>query len=142
MKNFLVFVFCGALIIGCAFGFSEYFYGTTGIMESGIINIGGVWVFEKPGKALLVEEPEEETEEKIIEILSKAERKNRRSTPTEPIEGLRTDYEIEIYFSDIYEHRFVYLGEKSNIYDPKSEKSWEIVNAEEIIQELDTLFAE
>ena len=43
---------------------------------------------------------------------------------------------------DIYEWRFVYLGEKSSIYDPDSGKSWEIINADEILPELDALFAE
>lgn len=142
MKNFLVFGFCAVLIIGIAFGFSDFFYGSTGIMESGIINIVGVSVFEETGKIKIVDEPEDETKERIIEILSKAERKNLRSIPVEPIEGNRTNYEIELYFSDIYEHRFVYLGEKSSIYDPKREKSWEIINAEEIIPELDSFFAE
>ena len=142
MKQFIFYVLSFALIIGTAFGFSEFFYGSTGIMESEIVDVMGVRSFEGIGKTKLLEDAEGETEEEIINILSKAERKNLRSIPTEPIEGAREDYEIELYFMDIYEWRFVYLGEKSSIYDPDSGKSWEIINADEILPELDALFAE
>lgn len=142
MKQFIFYILCFALIIGTAFGFSEIFYGNSGIMESGIVDVVDVRSFEGIGKTTLLEDPEGETEEELIKILSKAERKNLRSIPTEPTEGAREDYEIELYFMDIYEHRFVYLGEKSSVYDPESGKSWEIVNADEILPELDALFAE
>ena len=142
MKNFLIFALCTALIIGGAFGFSEFFYGSTGIMKSGIVDVTGVDIFEGIGKVSVLDDPEGETEEKIIEILSKAERKNIRLLPKEPIEGDLTDYEIGLYFMDIYEQYFVYLGSKSSVYHPESGKSWEITNADEIIAELDALFAE
>ncbi|MBQ6877798.1 MAG: hypothetical protein IJO22_05295 [Oscillospiraceae bacterium] len=141
MKNFLFYILCFVLIIGTAFGFSEYFYGSTGILKSGIADVAGIKSFEDGGKTRLLEDAEGEVEEEIIKILSKAERKNRGSVSTEPIEGNRTDYEIELYFSDIYEHYFVYLGEKSFVYDIENGKRWEIINAEEIIPEIDAIFA-
>ena len=139
MKKMLLLILCATLIIGISFVFSEYFYGSSGIMESGIISVVRVDSFERIGKIVIIEDPEGETEEKLIEILSKAERKN-IPYKSKFIEGARTDYEIELYFSDIYEHRFVYLGQESSIYDPDKGKSWEIINADEIIQELDTFF--
>ena len=141
MKKAILLILCVALVICGASAFSEYFYGSTGIMESGSIDIMGIKAFENGGKEILLEDPQDETEEKLIEILSKAERKNRRSFGNKPIEGLRTDYEIELYFLDIYEHRFLYLGEKSSIYDPKSGKSWEVINADEILPELEAFLS-
>ncbi len=110
-------------------------------MESGIVDVVRVDSFERMGKVVVLEDPEDETEEKLIEILSKTERKN-RPYKQKALEGSRMDYEIELYFSDIYEHRFLYLGEESCIYDPKTGKSREIINADEIISELEEFFAE
>ncbi|MBE6893029.1 MAG: hypothetical protein E7482_03330 [Ruminococcaceae bacterium] len=110
-------------------------------MESGIVDVVRVDSFERMGKVVVLKDPEDETEEKIIEILSKAERKN-RSYKRKAIEGSRMDYEIELYFMDIYEHRFLYLGEESSIYDPDTGKSWEIINADEIISELEAFLGE
>ena len=141
MKKLLFFLFCAVLITCTALGFSEYFYGSSGIMESGIVDVVRVDSFERMGKVVVLKDPEDETEEKIIEILSKAERKNRSYKP-KAIEGSRMDYEIELYFMDIYEHRFLYLGEESSIYDPDTGKSWEIINADEIISELEAFLGE
>ena len=141
MKNFLFLILCLVLVTAGAFGFSEYFYGSSGIMESGIVDVVRVDSFERMGKVVVLEDPEDETEEKIIEILSKAERKNRSYKP-KAIEGSRMDYEIELYFMDIYKHRFLYLGKESGIYDPDAGKSWEIINADEIISELEAFLAE
>ena len=141
MKKFLFLMLCIVLVLGGAFAFSEYFYGSTGIMESGIVSVIKVDAFDFPGKVTVLEDPEDETEEKLIEILLKAERKN-RPCRVKAIEGARMDYEIELYFSDIYEHRFLYLGEESLIYDPDSGKNWEIINADEIISELEVFLAE
>lgn len=141
MKKLLLFLFCAVLITCTALGFSEYFYGSSGIMESGIVDVVRVDSFERMGKVVVLKDPEDETEEKIIEILSKAERKNRSYKP-KAIEGSRMDYEIELYFMDIYEHRFLYLGEESSIYDPDTGKSWEIINADEILLELEAFLGE
>ena len=110
-------------------------------MESGIVDVVRVDSFERMGKVVVLEDPEDETEERLIEILSKAERKNRSYKP-KAIEGSRMDYEIELYFMDIYKHRFLYLGKESGIYDPDTGKSWEIINADEIISELEAFLAE
>ena len=91
MKKMLLLILCATLIIGISFGFSEYFYGSSGIMESGIISVVRVDSFERMGTTVIIEDPEGETEEKLIEILSKAERKN-IPYKLEFFDGARTDY--------------------------------------------------
>jgi len=144
MKNFVIYLLCAAMVLGAAFCFSEFVLGTAPIMKSDIADIMGVAVFENHTKSYLPEEyfsDGGETENAIIDILMKGERKHIPSLP-EPIEGARTDYEIDVYFSSLYEHYSFYLGQNSIAYNMKTQKSYEIVNGEELISLLDSLLSE
>lgn len=144
MKNFVIYALCAAMVFGGAFCFSEFAFGTTGMMKSDIANIIGVAVFENHSKNYLPEEyfsDGGETEKAIIDILMQGERKRIPSLPA-PIEGEKTEYQIDVYFSAEYEHYSFYLGENSIAYNMKSQKSYEIINGAELIALLDGLLKE
>ena len=76
MKNFIFYIISAVLIFAAAFVFTEYRMGTSPVIESesaNLIYIGKVSAHSKEEINLRSEEAQA-----IIEILSKAERKNYR----------------------------------------------------------------
>ena len=136
MKNFIFYIISAVLIFAAAFVFTEYRMGTSPVLEeesANLIYIDKVSAHSKEEINLRSEEAQA-----IIEILSKAERKNYRVKFTPVWQG-DMKYNIDIVDAK-HNIQFITLGNVNVVYSDSSKGGYEIINSEEIIGKLDALF--
>ena len=136
MKNFIFYIISAVLIFAAAFVFTEYRMGTSPVLEeesANLIYIDKVSAHSKEEINLRSEEAQA-----IIEILSKAERKNYRVKFTPVWQG---DMKYNIHVTDHKnKQQFLTLGNVNVVYSDGSKGGYEIIKSEEIIAEIDSLF--
>ena len=136
MKNFLLYMISAILIFAAAFGLTEYWMGTSPILEEESANL----IYIEKVSAHSKEEIHFRSEEAqaLIEILSKAERKNYRVKFTPVWQG-DMKYNIDIVDAK-HNIQFITLGNVNVVYSDSSKGGYEIINSEEIIVEISELF--
>ncbi len=138
MKKFALYIFSAVLIIGVAFGLTEYLSGTSPVLGAGSTTFIG---FEK----VLAHSKEEiyltQTEKEELKlILLEAERKNRREKFAPLWQG---DMKYNIHLTNEMQGQiFITLGNVNVAFKSSDRGGYEIVNAEEIIAKIDALLAE
>ncbi len=135
MKNFALYLFSAVLVFAAAFGLTEYLMGTSNVLGAGSTSFLG---FEKVSEYSKEEiSLTQEEEEQLKLIILEAERKNRR-VKFAPVWQGDMKYNLHI-LNEKQGHFFITLGNVNVVFEDASKGGYEIVNAEEIISEIDKL---
>ncbi len=136
MKGYIFRIICAALFFGAVIGGMVYFSGTSPVIEQKGADIA-FKAFTEGGKTAV--ELSSEKEEKFEEILLKAKRKNYKEKFAPVWQG---DMKYEIYLIGENGHLFITLGNVNFAYKDASKGGYEIINAKEVIAEIDSLLLE
>lgn len=137
MKNLLVFIFCAAAVFAVAFGVTEYLDGSSPLYISEKTDVYKFRDEQKNEDFPQFYEGEPRAE--LLDVLSKIERKNHK-TRESVLQGDQIKYRI--YLQNEKETYFIYLGEFNMAcveHPGTGVYGYEIINAEEIMAEIEAL---
>lgn len=138
MKKFLLYSFSAVLIFAAAFGLTDYLLGTSPVIEKESANM--IYIEEVLTHSKKELHLSEEERQAIIEILSKAERKNYKIKFSPVYQG---DMKYNIDIVDAKNNvQFITLGNVNVVFKDSSKGGYEILNYEEIIAEIDAVLKE
>ena len=138
MKKFAIYIFSAVLIIGAAFGLTEYLSGTTYVLGAGS-TIFVDFVKGSEGETERIYLTHEEEEELKL-ILLEAERKNKK-IKFAPLAQEDIKYYIHLT-NEKQGQLFITLGNVNVVYRNSEKGGFEIVDPEGIIAKIDALLAE
>ena len=135
MKNFLLYSFSAVLVFAVAFCLTDYLMGTSPVIEKESANM--IYIEEVLTHSKKELHLSEEERQAIIEILSKAERKNYKIKFSPVYQG---DMKYNIDIVDAKNNvQFITLGNVNVVFKDSSKGGYEILNYEEIIAEIDAV---